>query len=96
MQPREVGFGAVILAAIPTRFAVMTDIEHGLNAYAISNFPRVHASRTNLDNNTSSLVARTLDSKFRHLGHRPVIEHVVNVRHTKAGDIEPYEKLIIL
>lgn len=96
MQARVIGPLTVVLTTIPALGAVVADIQQWFNPNAIADLPRVVAFCTHLDNHAGTLVASTLNAKFRHLWHRPVVQHVVDVGLAQASDVEPDEKFIVL
>lgn len=69
-------------------FTVEADIHHGLHAASIADLPVFHVA-THFHNHSSPFVARGLGPKFTHSRHWQVFKHVVQIRITNAGSIEP-------
>lgn len=76
----------------PALLAIMTDIPHGLHTSAITDFPVLDLG-THRHHDTSTLMARGEDTEVLHLlGEGQVVEHVVDVGHAEAGDVEAEEE----
>jgi len=89
-------FNAVEAVHVPASFAVftsMTDIPGRFKTSTLANLV-VLDPFANLDNNTSTLMARAFDPVLRHLVIPPIIHHIVDITEAEAGGIQFDEDII--
>lgn len=74
----------------------MADIQVRLDSDAIAHFPLWSAFRTNFDDDAGTFVTWAAYAGCAHRWDIPVVQHVVDVRHTQPGGVESDKQLIVL
>jgi hypothetical protein len=85
----------IVLAAIPTLRAIVTNIRQRLNTSTISDIPALDVF-ADFHDYTSTLVTRTSYAKVGHGREGPVVHHEVDVWHAEAGAVEADQEFVIL
>jgi hypothetical protein len=84
---REDGLGAVGFTTGLAVLARVANVLNGLESRSLADLVCFYVL-ANLDNDTCSFVACTLDPQIGHFGHAPVVEHEMNIAKTEAGGVE--------
>lgn len=86
----------LLAVLIPTRLAVIAlvaDVLNGLEARPLTYCESLDVL-ANFDNHSGAFVARALDSQLGHLGHVPVMKHVVNIAQAESRCVELYQNIV--
>ena len=71
----------------------MADVEDGFHACPLPNFEILDLV-ADFDDDTGTLVAGAFRTQCGHLGHGPVVEHVVDIGEAESGAVELYEDFV--